>query len=152
MKAGIYIKGIVDIYIRSAKTGEIIKKKRFYNLVTNAGKELIAYRFATEWTATGGPVIAVGTGTTSPSANDTALENEVFRKTATRTQSANQVQYYVRIDSGEANGYDLAELGVFENADPNARGSGTLVNRVTFTPITKTSDIVLDIYVTFVIG
>jgi len=151
MEEKLPIKGIVEIYITNVKTGEVIKR-RFYNLVTNLGKELIAYRFGNPWSQVGGPVIAVGTGTASPTVNDTKLQNEVFRKPATRTQSANQVQYYVRIDTGEANGYNLSELGVFENADPNTRDSGTLVNRVTFTAITKTSDIVLDIYVTFVIG
>ena len=152
MEEVIKFRGIVDVYIRDAKTGELLDHKTFHNLVTNAGKELVAYRFSTEWKATGGPVIAVGTGTASPSATDTKLQNEVFRKAASRTQSANQVQYYVRIDSGEANGYNLSELGVFENADPNTPNSGILVNRVTFTAITKTSDIVLDIYVTFVFG
>lgn len=151
MEEKLKIKGIVDIYITNVKTGEVIKR-RFYNLVTNAGKELIAYRFGNPWSQVGGPVIAVGTGTASPTVNDTKLQNEVFRKPATRTQSANQVQYYVRIDTGEANNYNLSELGVFENADPNVKDSGILVNRVTFTTITKTPDIVLDIYVTFVIG
>ena len=152
MTKGVDVVGIVTVHIIDAKTGKVVEEKTFRNIVVNTGKELMAYRIATPWTQVGGPVIAVGTGTTSPTVNDTALQNEVFRKPATRSQAANQVQYYVRIDTGEANDYDLAELGVFENADPNAPGSGVLLNRVTFTPITKTPDIVLDIYVTFVIG
>lgn len=81
---------------------------------------------------------AVGTGTTEPSAGDTALENEVLRKALRGVQviGGNKVLFTLYIDELEANGYDLSEMAIFD-----ADSDGTMLCRNTFLAFTKTSDI-----------
>lgn len=83
--------------------------------------------------------IAIGTGTTAASATDTALETEVFpdgsnrSAISSRTKPASKkVRLQMLVGAGEANGNDLTEVGA-----TNAATSGTLMNRVVHTAISK---------------
>lgn len=83
--------------------------------------------------------IAIGTGTTAPTASDTALETEVFPDGANRSAissltkpSSKVVRLQMLVGAGEANGDDLTEVGVV-----NAATSGTFMNRVVHTAISK---------------
>jgi len=81
--------------------------------------------------------IAIGTGTTSPLATDTALEAEVLRKaiSAKSKPSTGQVLFEIEVGTTEANGYDLTEVGLFNDST-----AGTMVSRVVHPAISKTSD------------
>ena len=81
--------------------------------------------------------IAIGTGTTGETANDTALEAEVLRKVfdSTSKPSSKTVQFQINVDVGEANGNALSETGLL-----NAASGGILTNRITHAAINKTSD------------
>lgn len=58
-------------------TGYNANALRFHNLVTNAGLALVAGRINGSGTPDAATYIAVGTGTTSAAAGDTALETEI---------------------------------------------------------------------------
>ena len=80
---------------------------------------------------------AVGTSETAATAGDTTLGAEVERKVVTtKTISGNGILEYVgELLSTEANGNDLAEVGVL-----NAATAGDLLLRTTHTPYSKTAD------------
>ena len=83
--------------------------------------------------------LAVGTGTTSPSQSDTALESETLRKSRQeyeRDDANGKFTVSMWVSTLEANGNDLGEAGVFQQSS-----GGIMYARETFTPITKTSDI-----------
>jgi len=82
--------------------------------------------------------IAVGSDGTSDSPSDTALGNEVLRKTFTEYNKDTLNFTYlwsIQLALTEANGYTLQEVGIFDDAS-----GGNLGIRKTFTAIEKTSD------------
>lgn len=79
---------------------------------------------------------AIGTGTTPASADDTALQNEVFRKTVTEIQrTTSGVLFRCYVSTTEANGHNISEFGLF-----NADSGGTMLCRRVFSAIPKTND------------
>ena len=80
---------------------------------------------------------AVGTSETDVVAGDTTLGAEVERKVVTtKTISGNGILEYVgELLSTEANGNDIAEVGVL-----NAAAAGDLLLRITHTPYSKIAD------------
>ena len=89
---------------------------------------------------------AFGTGNRAVTANDTTLQNEVYRKQITQISnpSVGVVQSVVSLGSQECN-YDIKEIGVF--VGPDALGttdSGILLARV-LVNIEKNTNMVLNI-------
>jgi hypothetical protein len=80
--------------------------------------------------------LAVGTGTTAANASDTTLETEVLRKAVEKEEKATAgvIEYSVNIDSTEANGNNLSEIGIF-----NASSGGVMSIRRTHLAYQKTS-------------
>ena len=85
--------------------------------------------------------LAVGTGTTGETANDTALETEVYPNTTDRSAidskskpSSKAVQFQMNISASQLDGVALTECGLL-----NAATGGTLVNRITHSAINKTT-------------
>ncbi|MFA7468729.1 MAG: hypothetical protein WCY82_10775 [Desulfotomaculaceae bacterium] len=113
-----------------AATGETIKTQTHKNLVTDTGLSAIAGVFVGAIPADSAVHLAMGTGTQSPSKNDTALNTEGFRRVVSTRRHQNNV-IYLRffILSGQAVGA-WSELGVFLQSTeiPN---SGLLLNRIT---------------------
>lgn len=127
----------VTIEVRDAASGRLLRRERRHNLVTLAGRNLI--RDFLNGTASSGTIshLAVGAGTTAPTANDVALGAEVFRDVVTkRTPDAGklQVQYYLA--STAANGNSLTEAML-----TTAASGGICFARVTFQAIAKTASI-----------
>lgn len=85
--------------------------------------------------------IGVGEGNTAVDPSDTALETQLTRKAATYNHSAgdNDFTLAATFDAGEGTG-DITEAGIF-----NASSSGTMLNRVVFSPIPKEASDTLDI-------
>jgi len=135
---------------RDAETGEVVNVVERKNVLTTAAKQM----FAQAWGQGQGSsnwFLVLGTGSGTPSENDTGLFTAVpsSAKTGQVTVSNNTVQYYVRYLPEDANGYTYTEAGIYEHTDGNDYTTGTLFNHVTIDPaITKDSSILLDIYVT----
>ena len=105
-------------------------------MIVNSGKNLVRNWLAGD-SVNPADYMAIGTGSTSPQPSDTALQNEVLRKDASESKGGTgEVTYTITVGSSEANGNDLQEVGLF-----NASSGGTMLNRITFTKISKTSDI-----------
>jgi hypothetical protein len=94
--------------------------------------------------------IAIGTGTTAPTASDTALETEIFPDGANRSAissrtkpSAKAVRLQMLVGVGEANGEDITEIGAV-----NAATGGTFMNRIVLsTAVPKTENFELKIQI-----
>jgi hypothetical protein len=107
------------------------------DLVVNAGLNFYQQRMYSDSVAKMA-YGAVGTGTNTPQASNTALQSEVLRKslTVTTNPSTGVAHLEFVIDYSEANGYTLMEVGIF-----NASEAGTMLLRKLFASgISKTSD------------
>lgn len=80
--------------------------------------------------------MAVGTGTSNPLATETILVAETVRKTfsAKTKQGDGNITYEMTLTTAEGNGTNIAEGAIF-----NAASVGEMLNRLTFTPVAKTS-------------
>lgn len=148
MKDVLKFRGDAVIELRK-KDGTVIEREEVENLIVNTGKERVAKLIngvdTTIFTA-----IAIGTGNTSPSASDTALQTEVTRATATKTYVADykaRFTYTFTFGSGES--YSITEAGVFDNAI--ASGS-VMLDRFTFAPKSVDADTDLNITVTLTVS
>jgi len=114
------------------KDGNIKYREHKRNVITNVGKAEVASLIGGLSTSAF-TYIAIGTGTTSPSSTDTALESEIARKSASASKETTNVTNdtlvlvatFSSADglSGTAN---VAEAGVF-----NASSGGTMLARQT---------------------
>ena len=87
--------------------------------------------------------LAVGTGTTTATVNDTTLETETERNARQEyTLGTSDVTVSLFLSSAEGNGDDLTEVGALD-----ASSSGNLMMRTTFPVIGKTSakDVWIDV-------
>ena len=92
--------------------------------------------------------VAVGTDGTSPSSSDTTLGNEVLRKERQETTSGTDYRIVsMWINSVEANGNDLQEVGTF-----NQSSNGNMWTRNTFSSLSKTDTVEVWIDVKVVIS
>jgi len=145
------IEGWFTVELVHARTGLIKQRLHFRNLITNAGLNALL-----SGTAISNLIqyLAVGTGSATPDATDTALVAEIARTNSnggfsdvdTANGSGDGLVYYSRVRTrvfmeNQANG-NLAELGFF-----NQSTGGTLWNRQLFldefgnpTVITKTNE------------
>jgi len=117
-------------------------------IVTTKGKGIVLNRtFLATPTQLAPSQFEVGTGTTAPVVGDTDLETKVILSGADYfkdfvsgfpTLDTTNIQATTRmfLNSLEANGNDLTEMGVF-----NADGTPVLFSRSTFTSLSKTSSI-----------
>jgi hypothetical protein len=126
----ISLKGRVRATVQDVETGRILQIVETRNLVVTAGKELVAQILNEEAVAVPN-FCAVGSGTTTPAATDTALEAEIGRLEVTqRSRSGNVLTYSTFFSAADCNG-DWNEAGLFNN--------GTMLCRALF-PSTITKD------------
>ena len=132
-KEQLNIKGRLKIRVWDTITGEEKQNVEVDNLVVNVGLNYIASRMK-DATATAMSHMAVGAGTTSPAAGNTALGSELGRVALTSTTvSSNVVQYVATFGAGTATGA-VTEAGIF-----NSGTSGTMLCRTTFSVVNKGS-------------
>jgi len=133
------MKGRCFVCARDAGTGKLVLGKWFDNLIVTTGRVHVAELLG------GYPRrpshIAVGTGATAPVAGNTTLGTEVFRKIITRRRSPSapnnyKIIFQMFLTTAEANGNTLTEAGIFNRA-----ALGSMLSRVTYTGIAKTSSI-----------
>jgi hypothetical protein len=126
--------GLVKI-VQTNAAGQIVKEFEVPNLVVTAGKNHIAAKIAA---TTNSPVamthMAIGTGSTSPGASDTALGTQTGRVSLSGSVvSTNTITYTATFPAGTGDGA-ITEAGVF-----NASSGGTMLCRTTFPVVTKQS-------------
>jgi hypothetical protein len=130
------LKGIVEIIVKD-KDGNIKYHYKEKNVVTYASLGTIIRLLFEGLTDTKFGYLAIGTGTTSETPNDTALVSEIARKSATITQTTviqpNDTAL-LEAEFSSADGLsgtsDVSETGIF-----NASYGGTMLARKTFTPV-----------------
>ena len=126
--------GLVKI-VHTNATGELVKEFTVPNLVVTAGKNHIAAKIAA---TTNSPAamthMAIGTGTASPGASDTALGTQTGRVSLSGSVvSTNTITYTATFPAGTGDGA-ITEAGVF-----NASSGGTMLCRTTFPVVNKAS-------------
>lgn len=139
------LKTNIILTTRDRYTGEILQREESHNIVVDTGLNLAVHRiFDTGYNLPN--VIAIGEGTTTETAGDTALESEVTRETATVTFPANnqvQLEHEFTFASGES--YDITEVGIVDSL--TVSGS-TLFNREVQSAKAVNSDISLTVTIT----
>jgi len=129
---GLKIKGRVRVRVFDVKTGKLLEEQIIRNVFTIPGKQTVAGFLAGE-SVNPMTYIAVGSGTTTPTESDTALESEIGRKVFTeRYRDGNKAYITAFFGSGDANG-TWNEVGIFDQASGGIMFARTLFN----TPISK---------------
>lgn len=131
--------GVYTVSLRDAATGRLKSRRRYRNKVCNAGLGVLM-----GWLNLENPTLvpiygAVGTGSGTPAATDTALFTELarvqlsynYRSTATTT-----LDFF--FTSSQANG-TLTEAGVFLGASGTA-GSGSLLSHALITQVKNSTE------------
>ena len=121
--------------VQTNASGETIKEFEVPNLVVTTGKNYIASKIVA---TTNSPVsmthMAIGTGTGTPGASDTALGAETGRVSlAGSVVSTNTITYTATFPAGTGTGA-LTEAGIL-----NAASTGNMLCRTVFGIVTKTS-------------
>ncbi len=119
--------------VQTNASGETVKEFEVPNLVVTAGKNYIASKIVA---TTNSPVsmthMAIGTGTGTPGASDTALGAETGRVSlAGSVVSTNTITYTATFPAGTGTG------AITEAAVLNASSSGTMLCRTTFPVVNK---------------
>ena len=161
LKQPVTINVVAEIVVRNVDTGEEVRYTTS-NIMTNAGLAEIASHWVSPWQMPNGYgyVMEVGSGTGTPTANDTSMFSplpQCFTYTSP-TITANQVQFSVAYLPSQCNGYTFQEAGIAfpaqiaNQGQANASVTGTLVDHLVFpTAINKTASIYLQIIITFII-
>jgi hypothetical protein len=119
--------------VQTNASGETIKEFEVPNLVVTTGKNYIASKIVA---TTNSPVsmthMAIGTGTGTPGASDTALGAETGRVSlAGSVVSTNTITYTATFPAGTGTG------AITEAAVLNASSTGTMLCRTTFPVVNK---------------
>lgn len=119
-----------EVTARVIRNGQVIREEKARNLVVNVGKNALAGLFYGESGVNPFKYVAVGSGTNSPQATDTALQSEITgnglaRTLATCSRENNESTLTASWNvTGSAT---VSESGIF-----NASSGGTMFARVTF--------------------
>lgn len=131
MNESMGIKGKLTIQV--IRDGKVIDERKVDNLITTAGKYLIA-NLVSSGSATIFSHMGIGTDDTDPAVGDTTLGIETGRVAVTsKAVSQNTVTYVGDFPAGTGTG-TIVEAGIF-----NASSSGTMLNRAVFSAISKTA-------------
>jgi len=136
------IKLMGEVVLELRRKGVVIERQELKNLIVNTGKERVAKLINGVDSPTSFGYIAIGEGTTSPTANDTALESEVTRASATKSYNSYKAVYEYTFSFSSGESYAITEAGIFDDAI--ASGS-TMLNRLTFSAKNVDSD--TDLYI-----
>lgn len=140
-------KYILDAY--DALTGALLWEREVENLLMAVNRDARVQMLLGEYSGDGSEFeikyFAFGTGSTSPTIDDTQLEAEVYRKQVTRISAdGGVVTSIVSLGAAEAN-YNIREIGVFCGSSASAAAdSGLMISRV-IVQIEKNTNIVINI-------
>jgi len=124
------LRGELELIVRD-KEGRIKDIRRLKNIIVDAGKAAVA-GLINGVVTTPFKYIAIGTGTTSPTSADTALESETHRELAdtidrVTTSVTNDTARLIKTFSGYSGSEAVTESGVFD-----ASAGGNMLCRQTF--------------------
>ncbi len=144
----------VRILVHDGEMGPIVDEIKIHNLVVNSGlahhRDLIGYPSTQIPSFAATPLyFAIGTDATAAAGSQTALLAEVLREQISRRYppSAYAIDYYYYLSTSSANGYTLAETGLFSLAS-----GGEAWARATHTAVAKTAAISLSYRWTWTYG
>lgn len=122
----------------------VVQKK---NLIVQVGKNFLANAVISNSTS---PfvAIAVGTGTTAATVNDTTLQSEIYRSVYTSSSVVGNVITLTSVFSAGVATGSLSEAGIFNNAV----SGGTMLSHVVFSTISKLSVDTLTLTWTITVG
>ena len=131
-----------DVNIKALdKDGNILQEDNLKNLITSAGKNLLAESLRNGSLDAEIKFISIGSDNTAPSAGDTTLGNETFRKAVTSQTAGGSVGVTITnlyVAPEEAVG-TIEEIGFFSGSSASSTtDSGTLFARVLYSR-TKTA-------------
>ena len=129
--------------------GQLRDVREVENLVTAAGKGVVANRMTAAPTAAAMSHMAVGTGSTAAAASDTSLAAELAgaRPALASTNIAGPVITYAAAFGPGVGTGALQEAGIF-----NAGAAGTMLARTTFAIINKAAGDTLNVTWTVTVG
>jgi len=131
---GIKLKGKIKIQV--LKDGKVVKEVETENIITNVGRADVAGLINSTVTSPF-TYVAVGSGTASPSATDTALQNERMRTNATVSRTTavvpNDTARWEAVFTATSD-MVLTEAGLF-----NASSGGDMLARGTFPAVSVAS-------------
>jgi formylmethanofuran dehydrogenase subunit A len=131
MKENMNIKGKLTIQL--VRDGKVIEEQKVNNVITAAGKNLIC-RLVTGESTDDFTHMEIGTSTQAEDVNDLAVISPTGRVVLTsKGITANVITFIGDFPAGTGTG-TIAEAGIFNDAT-----SGTMLNRATFSPISKTA-------------
>jgi len=137
MNEEMIIKGHLVIEI-IAPDGKVKEKVETPNTIVTAGKNLVATLVSGSGTAFSH--MAIGTDSTSVVVGDTTLGSETGRVTLTsKTATDNTIAYIGDFPAGTGTG-TIVEAGIL-----NASSGGTMLNRATFSSVSKSASDALKI-------
>ena len=131
-----------DVNIKALdKDGNVLQEDKLKNLITSAGKNLLAESLRNGSLDAEIKFIAIGSDNTAPSSGDTTLGNETFRKAVTSQTAGGSVGVTITnlyVAPEEAVG-TIEEIGFFSGSSASSTtDSGTLFARVLYSR-TKTA-------------
>jgi len=140
----IHLRGCLEIGLYNAESGELIHYDKRDNLVVTAGRRWVLEKIGSFSNQTNSiNAIAVGTSTTAPATNDTALGSELTATvgrltigtytTTNLTSSTPNWRAEVQFATDQATG-TIGEVGLFNTSSATA---GTLFSHVTFSTFSK---------------
>jgi len=122
-----------EITFRVYRNGKLRLERKVKNLIVDVGKAQVA-GLINGVVTTPFTYIAIGTGTTAPTASDTALEAETHREAATTSRETTSVTNDTAVLQVTFSGYTgteaITESGVFD-----AASGGNMLCRQTFSAI-----------------
>jgi len=134
-------RGRLRINVYRIIEGRKIPIDRFndHNLIVSSGYQLITFLLAGEPGNHKITKIAVGEDGTAPDASDTDLTNKFTKPIDSYNFLAdNIVQFNISIDTGEANGLQIAEFGLFSEDEQ------LFARKIRLPAIPKDSDIIIE--------
>jgi len=123
--------------IKIIRKDKVLKKIVIFNQITNLAKDEMIKCFDGDYVNLTIKELAIGTGTTSPSASDTKLETEIYRVTyneSTRSGIGTRLSTFT-LNGSEYAGH-ISELGVFAGHEAQTwsggigKDTGLLMSRV----------------------
>lgn len=144
MNESLDIKGVVKLEVIGSD-GKVKQSLETPNLIVTAGKNLVATLVT--GTGTAFTHMAIGSDNTSPAAGNTTLGTELGRVVLTsKTVTNNSVAFVGDFPAGTGTG-TIYEAGIF-----NASSGGTMLNRATFSSISKSASDALKVTWTVTFG
>lgn len=139
------VKGRIELELFD-ESGHIKDRREFDNIITTAGRNMIADRLLAAPTLGVPTHMGVGTSGTAAAVGDTTITGETRVALTSKTRSTNVVTFVGDWAAGQATA-TLQEAGLWD-----ASTGGILLGRVTFTSIAKGANDTLKVTWTWTIG